>query len=158
MSPFVILALQFLWFLIAWSVIAALFVAPRLRSVEPNTALSVWVAPHLFRVLGLGLLVSNLSPGMPAKFAIPTAVGDAITAILALASLLALRQRWRHARTFVWVFNVFGSADLAVAFVQAARVNAAAYLEAQWYIAALGVPLMVVAHIMVFYTLVSRRA
>jgi hypothetical protein len=55
------------------------------------------------------------------------------------------------------VFNVFGTLDLMVAGLQAARLAAASYLEAQWYVAALGVPLMLVAHVMVFHTLLTRR-
>jgi hypothetical protein len=156
MSPLGVFALQFLWFLLAWSAIAAFLVAPRLRDVEPDTALSIWVTPHLFRVLGLGLLVPSLAPGMPATFAVPTAAGDAITALLAFLSLWALHRQWKRARTLVWVFNVFGSADLLVALVQAVRVDAASYLQAQWYVAALGVPLMLVAHVMVFHGLLAR--
>ncbi len=150
MSPTSLFTLQFLWFLIAWSAIATLVVGPAIRHLELNDRLSVWVAPHLFRALGIGLLVPNLSPGLPMSFALPTAVGDMVTAMLALASLIALRTRQRHARALVWVFNVFGSADLALAIVQAARVQATTYLEAQWYVPALGVPLMLVAHYQVF--------
>lgn len=157
MSPLGIFAFQFVWFLVAWTAVALLLVAPRLRGAEPDAAVAVWIAPHLFRVLGLGLLVPVLSPGMPAAFAVPTAMGDAITALLALLSLVSLQARWRHAWTLVWVFNVFGSADLAVSFVQAARLEAASHLAAQWYVPALGVPLMLVTHAMVFHTLLTRR-
>ena len=148
--------LQWVWFLVAWTVIATFFVAPRARRLDVHDALSIWVAPHLFRVLGVGLLVPNLSPGLPASFAVSTAIGDSLTSILALLSLVALRRRWRRARSVVWVFNLFGSVDLAVAMVQAARIQAASYLEAQWYVPALGVPLMVVCHVMVFHTLLRR--
>ena len=149
-------ALQWIWFLIAWMVVATFLVAPRVCRLDVHDALSIWVAPHLFRVLGLGLLVPNLSPGLSASFAIPTAIGDTATAALALLSLTALRQRWRRAILVVWVFNVVGSADMVVAMIHATRVEAASYLEAQWYVAALGVPLMIVCHIMVFHTLLRR--
>ena len=157
MNPLGVFALQFLWFLVAWTAIAILFIVPRLRDADPDTALSVWIAPHIFRVLGLGLLVPALSPGMPTAFAIPTAVGDTATALLALLSLLALRARWRHARVLVWIFSVFGSADLVLALVQAARLEAASHLAGQWYVATLGVPLMLVTHGMVLRTLLTRR-
>ena len=157
MNPLYAFLLQFLWFLLAWSVVAALFIAPRLRKADTTTALSVWVAPHLFRVLGVGLLVPGLSPGMPASFAISTAIGDSITAALALASLIALRRGWHRARSLVWVFNVFGSLDLLAAAVHGGQVAAALHLQAQWYVPVLGVPLMIVAHFMVFHTLLTRR-
>ncbi len=72
-------------------------------------------------------------------------------------SLLALRARWRHARVLVWIFSVFGSADLALALLQAARLEAASHLAGQWYVPALGVPLMLVTHGMVLHTLLARR-
>lgn len=141
MNPLVIFVLQFLWFTLAWGCLAVLFVVPRLENTKTNTVLSVWIAPHLFRLLGLGLLAPNLAPGMPAAFAVPTAVGDALTACLALACLWALRLDWRHTRALVWVFNVVGSMDLLLAMTQAARLDAVSHLEAQWYVPALGVPL-----------------
>lgn len=150
-------ALQFLWFLIAWSILAAFVVGPAIRKLDTYDQLAVWVAPHLFRVLGVGLLVPNLSPGLPIAFAAPTAIGDSITAMLALVSLIALRRRWSGVRTLVWVFNLFGSADLLFAVAHAVRVEAALYLQAQWYVPALGVPLMFVAHFMVFRTLMAPR-
>ena len=59
-------ALQWIWFLIAWMVVATFLVAPRVRRLDVHDALSIWIAPHLFRVLGLGLIVQNLSPGLSA--------------------------------------------------------------------------------------------
>ena len=156
MSPQALFALQFVWFLLAWSAVAVLLVQPRLRGGDVNDELSVWVAPHLFRVLGLGLLVPALAPGMPPGFALPTALGDAATALLALVALVALQRRHPRARALVWVFNLFGSADLLVAGVQAVRFGAAAHLEAQWYVPALGVPLMIVTHVQVFRVLLRE--
>lgn len=153
MKPAHYFVLQFGWFLIAWSVIARFFIAPALQHRALDDALMIWIAPHLFRVLGVGLLVPNLSPGLPVEFAATTAIGDSITAVLALGSLLALRKRWRKARALVWVFNVIGALDLTVAMMHAAWIQAATYLHAQWYVPALVVPLMAVTHVMVFRTL-----
>ena len=76
MDPSPFFAFQFLWFLCAWTVVAVLFVAPLLRHAAFEDALAIWIAPQLFRVLGVGLLVPNLAPGMPRSFALPTALGD----------------------------------------------------------------------------------
>ena len=156
MNPVPLFAIQFFWFLLVWIVIANFFVAPRMRGRDVHDVLTVWVAPHLFRVLGVGLLVPNLSPGLPTHFALSTAIGDSVTAILALGSLVALRKRWSKAILLVWGFNVFGSCDLAIAFVQSIQVQAAQYLHAQWFVPAVGVPLMMVTHGMVFVTLVRQ--
>lgn len=111
MSPLGVFALQFLWFLLAWTVIATVLVAPSLRHVDTT-----------LRTLGV----------------------DGTSCL-------------PRPRPVVWVFNVFGSLDLAVAGVLAARVGAVSHLEAQWYVPGLGVPLMVVTHVMVFHTLLTRR-
>ncbi|HEX4946929.1 MAG TPA: hypothetical protein VFZ34_09705 [Blastocatellia bacterium] len=157
MKPAHYFILQFGWFLLAWSVIARLFIVPALQNWTLEDALAVWIAPHLFRVLGVGLLVPNLAPGLPVEFAATTAIGDSLTAVLALGSLVALRQRWSKARTLVWGFNLIGSLDLTAAMIHAAWIQAATYLHAQWYVPALVVPLMIVAHVMVFRTLLRQR-
>src|ERR1043166_3734996 len=98
MSPLPVFGFQFAWFLVVWTTIAVVFVGPRLRGVEPDRALAVWVTPQLFRALGLGPLGPSLAPEMPRSFAVPTAIGDTTTAVLALVSLIALTRRAPYAR------------------------------------------------------------
>lgn len=62
MEPLVVFVLQFFWFLFAWSLIVYFVVWPWSARFSPDTRLSAWVAPEMFRVLGVGLLVPNLSP------------------------------------------------------------------------------------------------
>ena len=90
------------------------------------------------------------------SFAQSTAAGDATTAVLALLAFIALRKRHRHARVLSWAVTLVGSADLAITLVQAILVQAAVYLEAQWYVPALGVPLMIVAHVNALRLLVKE--
>src|SRR5688572_6570231 len=111
---------QFLSFLIAWSVVAVLLLAPSLEHRHKNDVLAIWLTPQLFRTLGIGLLVPNLSPGMPRSFALPTAVGDSLTAVLALVAIVALVKRRSYALKAVWICNVIGSADLLIALPHAA--------------------------------------
>lgn len=49
---------------------------------------------------------------MPPQFARPAAFGDLLTALLALASLLAVMRKARGARLLVWLFNVAATVDL----------------------------------------------
>jgi hypothetical protein len=153
-----IFAIQFIWFSIAWTTLAVLWVAPWARRREWFDAMAIWVAPHLFRVLGAGLLVPNLAPDLPTSFALPTAVGDGVTAVLALACLVALRRRWHAAPKLVAVFLLVGTADLVVALGHAVTVRAAHHLTGQWYVPALGVPLMIVSHAYGWLELVRGRA
>jgi len=157
MDPLPLFVGQFLWFLVVWSVVATVLVAPRLPEHDVDRRLAVWLTPQLFRVLGTGLLVPHLAPDMPRAFAVPTAVGDTLTAGLALLALVALHVRSRHARALAWTCTILGSADVTIALAHAARIEAARYLAAQWYVATVMVPLMIVSHVMVFRTLLARR-
>src|SRR5688500_12473274 len=126
--------IQFLWFVLVWVTMANLFVLPMIKGLEQNEKLVVWLSPQLFRVLGLGLLVENLAPSLPLSFALPTAIGDCLTAFLALISIIALRQRWARAQRLAWVCNIVGSLDLVIALPHAAVINAVKYLTVQWYV------------------------
>jgi len=70
----------------------------------------VWVAPEMFRVLGLGLLVPNLSPEISREFAVATAAGDSLTATLALLAFVGLRRSWSAARSLTWACTLVGIA------------------------------------------------
>jgi hypothetical protein len=109
-------------------------------------------------VLGLGLLVPNLSPGMPSAFAIPTAIGDSLTAALAVTAFVALERRHRAGMALAWACTLVGAADLLHALPQAARLGVAANLAAQWYVAALVVPVMGVSHAACIVALLRARA
>ncbi|HKY53815.1 MAG TPA: hypothetical protein VJM08_05875 [Anaerolineales bacterium] len=156
MNPLPLFLIQFVWFLVVWSTIGLMFVNPSLRGCSPARALSVWLVPQLFRVLGVGLLVPNLAPQMPQSFAMTTAVGDCLTAFLALISLVALHKEWLYAQRLVWTCNIIGSLDLVIALVNAARVEAPRFLGAQWFVPAVLVPLMIVSHLMVFRMLLTN--
>jgi len=156
-EPIVFFVAQLFWFLFAWSLITYFVLFPASASLAPNARLAAFVAPEMFRVLGLGLLVPNLSPGMPAEFAIATAVGDSITAALAACAFVALRSDWRSARALAWACTLVGTLDLLVAFPHAASTGAISSLAAQWYVPVFAGPPLVVCHACCF-VLLARRA
>jgi hypothetical protein len=157
MSPPAVFVIQFAWFAAAWAVVAVLAVWPWSRTLDPPRAVSVWVAPQMFRILGLGLLVPNLSPGMPAAFAVPTAIGDSVTAALALAAFVALQRNRPGGDGLAWACTVVGSADLMHALVSAPQLGVAENLAAQWYVPVLVVPLMGVTHVACVLALLRAR-
>lgn len=157
MNPVPLFVVQFLWFLAAWAVLGVQFALPALRHRARADAVALCSAPQMFRVLGLGLLVPNLAPGLPRAFALPTAVGDGVTAGLALAAVVALRRRWRAGWALAWACHVVGVADLCLALPHAAAIGAAQFLTAQWYVPALVVPLMIVSHGIAVVLLLERR-
>jgi hypothetical protein len=157
MEPLVIFVLQFLWFFFAWSLIAYLVVWPWSARLSPTARLSAWIAPEMFRVLGVGLLVPNLSPGMPIEFAASTAAGDSLTALLAALAFLGLRRGWPAARSFAWACTVVGSLDLLVAFPHAAATGAISHMAAQWYVPVFAGPILVICHVACFVLLAGGR-
>lgn len=158
MNPTLPFVVQFAWFVVAWTTVGVVFVVPRLAALPRERAIAVVVAPQMFRVLGVGLLVPNLAPGLPTEFALPTAIGDATTALLAWATLLALHAGSPHARRLAWACTIVGAGDLAIALPHAARIEAARYLAAQWFVPTVAVPLMIVSHVMTARVLLTRRS
>ncbi len=157
MNPIALFVFQFLWFTFAWALIAYYVVWPWSNSLHINRRLSLWVAPEAFRVLGVGLLVPNLSPGMPLSFAIPTAIADTTTSILAAISFVALHRDWPAARVLVWLCTVVGVGDLLIALPHAAQTGAIAHLATQWYVPVFAGPVMVVAHVACIATLLQSK-
>jgi hypothetical protein len=157
MEPIAFFVLQLTWFLIAWALITRFILWPCSAALPPDARLSVWVAPEMFRVLGVGLLVPNLSPGMPAEFAVPTAAADSLTALLAAAAFVALRRGWSAARGLAWACTLIGSVDLLVAFPHAASTGAISHLAAQWYVPVFAGPPLVISHMACFILLLRGR-
>lgn len=158
MDPIAFFVLQFFWFVLAWGLIVRHVLWPWSLTLEPHQRLALWVAPEMFRALGLGLLVANVSPGMPLAFALPTAIADATTSVLAAVAFVALQRRAPSARRFVWLCTVVGVADLLIAFPHAAHTGAIDHLATQWYVPVFAGPIMVVAHVACIVTLLQTRS
>src|SRR5262245_20372068 len=143
---------------IAWGIIAARYLWPALR-IQPRVgALRPLLLLHSFRFIGLAFLVPGVvSPDLPAAFARPAAYGDLVAAVLALLALEALPSRLGI--VLVWVFNLWGSADLLYAFYQGNRNGvgpAPGQLGAAYFIPTAVVPLLLITHGLVFRLLLQR--
>jgi hypothetical protein len=101
--------------------------------------------------IGLGFLVWGIvSPDLPEGFARPAGYGDLIAAVLALLALAVLRSRLGIA--LVWVFNLWGSADLLHAYYlgRVAIGIEPGHLGAAYFIPTVVVPLLLTTHVLVF--------
>jgi len=128
---------------------------PRAEALRPILVL------HGFRYVGLAVLIPGVvSPELSATvFARGLAYGDLAAATLALIALAALRTSW--AGTLVWIFNIFGTADLLNAFYEGSRISLPEMpgsLGAGYFIPVLGVPLLLVTHVLVFRLLMRKEA
>ena len=140
---------------IAWGLVVAWYLWPELRRQPRAEALRPLLLLHSFRFIGLAFLVPGVvSPDLPAAFARPAAYGDLIAAILALLALAALRSRL--GLPLVWVFNLWGSADLLYAFYQGNSVGLVpGQLGAAYFIVVVIVPLLFITHGLVFRLLLQ---
>ena len=89
---------------------------PYLEKGGRNRHLTALISVHLFRYLGLvGLLPGILdlsSLNVDRTFAYQMAFGDLLTALLAIASIVAIRRQISLAIPLIWVFSIVGLADL----------------------------------------------
>jgi hypothetical protein len=143
---------------VVWGIIAGQYVWPALRNLPRVRALRLLLLLHSFRFIGLVFLVPGVvSPNLPNEFARPAAYGDLVAAVLALVALAGLTSRFGTG--LVWVFNVWGSADLLYAFYQGmfgVRIKPGE-LGAAFGIPTVVVPLLLITHGLVFRLLLSRQ-
>ena len=157
MPALALFGLSIIFSFVAWGIIAAHFIWPELRDRSHVDALRPLLTLHTFRFIGLSFLIPGVvSPGLPAAFATSAAYGDIVAAVLAILSLAAIRSS--VGISLVWVFNIWGSADLLNAFYQA---NAARLLPgelgAAFYIPTGVVPLLLITHTLMFRLLLRRE-
>jgi hypothetical protein len=141
---------------LTWSVVTVRYVWPALRERSRADALEPLLILHAFRFVGLSFLVPGVvSPDLPPSFAVNAAYGDLIAAVLALLALAALRGKL--GTPLVWIFSLWGSADLFDAFY---RANSSGLTPGQFgadfFIPTLIVPLLLITHGLIFYVLLRR--
>src|SRR5215471_13678030 len=94
MTPEALFGISVLLSFIAFGMVTALYIWPRLKSMRREDALTALAVPHTFRFVGLSLLVPGVvSPSLPPAFAAPAAYGDLGAALLAVAAIYSLRFR-----------------------------------------------------------------
>jgi hypothetical protein len=128
-----------------------IYVRPLLSRLSPITFLTPILLLHMLRELGLMFMFEGATlPGLPQAFAVPAALGDFVAAMLAALALWAVRKQWASAKAWVWVFNIWGTLDLAVAVSLAVVFRAAPHLGAAYWIPSFWVPILLATHALVF--------
>lgn len=152
MSLVSIFSLQFVLSTLILAVLARWYLVPWLKGRSFTFVLMLLIAPHAFRHLGMAFLVPGLtSETLPVDFANAAAYGDLISGLLAIATIVALRYRWRVALPVAWVFSIFGISDLVYALSHAEAIP---HLGTAWLIPTFVVPGLLVTHWMVLTRLV----
>ena len=142
--------------LVFW-IAARLYVVPRLAELTPRTVLLPVLLLHSLRHLGMMFLSPGATfPGLPAAFAYPAALGDLGAAVLAVIAIPAVARGDRLAKPLVWVFNVWGTLDLADAIVLATMYGTERYMGPAYWIPSFWVPALIVTHWLTFVILLKH--
>ena len=150
-----IFVIQFLMSLIIWGLLAYWLFVPWLNTKPTKEAIFYLLIPHAFRHIGLMFLIPNIgNQPLPESFASAAGYGDLSAAILAILSLIAIRNNWSFANAFVWIFSIAGSIDLVNALRQ---IDTIPGFGVAWYIPTFLVPLLVVTHILIFIQLIKKE-
>src|SRR5205807_3310457 len=138
---------QFTLSLMAYSLIALWYVAPRLSRLPRELALAPLLWVHAFRIVGGSILAPGaVGPGVPMEFRTMIGYGDLATAVLALLALIALRARLPGAIAVVWLCIGVGLLDTVNAIIQSVRFNVFTYpLGVNWVIVSIYVPALLVS-------------
>lgn len=117
MDNFTIINLQALLGSVTFYLAFRWWVQPRVSKLPIQEALLPFVFLNAFRYLGLSFMLKDqFYSGFPIDFLTSVGYWDFLTSILALLTSAALKTKWKYAIPLVWVFNVFGFADLVVSF------------------------------------------
>lgn len=119
MDNFTIINLQAVTGTIAIILAFKWWIQPRLTNLSIQDALLPFVFLNTFRYLGLSFMAKEqFYDGFPTEFLTTVGLLDFATAILAIITAIALKNKWSFAIPIVWVFNIVGFGDLITAFPQ----------------------------------------
>jgi hypothetical protein len=119
MSALAVFGVSVMMSFVAFGIVTNFYILPHLRNIPRENALIALIVPHAFRFVGLSFLVPGVvSPSLEQAFAIPAAYGDFCASILAVIAIFALSARSHWAIPLVWLFNIWGFADLYFAIYQ----------------------------------------
>ena len=144
---------------VAFGIVTQIYIWPRLRTARREQALIALTVPHTFRFIGLSFLIPGVvSPSLPSAFAFPAAYGDLLAALLAMLTLGSVCARASFATPIAWGFNLWGTADLLMAFYQGlfgVGINPGS-LGAAYFIPTVVVPPLLVTHGLMFWLLLRK--
>ena len=159
MAPIVLFSIQFTLSLVAYALIAAWYVVPRLGPLPRAVALTPLLWVHVFRVVGGTILAPGaVDAAVPMEFRTMVGLGDMATAFLAIVALVALRLRLGPAIGLVWLFLGVATLDTANAIVQSIRFDVFDYaLGFNWVIVTGYVPALLVSSVLVLWVQLRPR-
>jgi hypothetical protein len=155
----IIFNIQFGLSTIAWGLLAAWFLLPRLKGVTHERVILLLLIPHLFRDLGMyALATAAFNPAFAQSWAKTTAYSDAATQLTAMLAVTALHSGWRIGLPCAWACNIIGS----IAYVAATYLTSSTHvplheLASSWFLPVFFLPVLMWSHIYLFWFLGRGR-
>ena len=152
-----ILPTSIVFALITWTMIFCWYVHPALKNWPVKKAIEPILLFHCFRYIGLMFLITGVTTEpLGSRFSHPAAYGDFVAAILALTAVVAIRLNVRWSLASVWVFNIWGLADLLNAVARGIMYTPDGHLGAAFWIPSTIVPFLLVTHVYIFVLLLKN--
>jgi hypothetical protein len=156
MSPAIVFGIHLVLGYVAWLLCFAVYLWPKLKSMDRLEAHRAIATLHSFRFFGLVFILPGVvGPHLPAGFAGFAAYGDFAAGVLALLALVAVRVRpvfW----SLVLAFHIVGIADILLDYYHAVQGNlpvVSGQLGAAYAVPIIYVPLLTITHLAAFYLL-----
>ena len=152
-----ILPISITFSIIAWFIIFRWYIHPIAKNYSVEKVIEPLLLIHCFRYVGLMFLIPGVTTEiLDTRFSHPAAYGDLIAATLAFVAILAIRLNSSLALASVWIFNIWGMADLLNAVARGILYTPDGNLGATYWIPATIVPLLLVTHVYIFILLTKK--
>jgi len=154
-AAFLATTLSFVYFAAA----ARWYLVPWLHSVGRATALTGLLWVHAARHIAFQVYSAQQSGlAVPDAIRDQIAFGDALTSVLAFASIVMLRLRVSVAIPLVWITSLVGILDLINATAGGIKTDMLAHASGvTWLILNFYVPVLWIAHVLIVMELIRRR-
>lgn len=155
MNNFTIFNLQTLAAFLMFYLAFRWFVLPKVKNLPIQDALIPFVFLQGIRYLGTMFMVDNqIYDEFPKDLAFTIGLWDYSVSILALITTYALKTNWKFAVPLVWIFNVWGFADLLNALPKASALEFYNYdIGGIWWMSVIVGPITIISHIYIFIRL-----
>ncbi|MGB3407721.1 MAG: hypothetical protein WBA67_09525 [Jannaschia sp.] len=158
MNDYGYLAIQFSMAIAAYLLIFRIYLQSWLRAQSFEAAVTPFLVVHIFRYLGLALLVTGqVDPAVSRDALGIMAYGDVASGISALVAVVAITFGSRFVVPLVVLFSVIGIADLIT--IGPTALNAGVIVSpigTMWFFLVIFAPILLLSHIYIIVRLVRH--
>lgn len=154
------LTIQLVMSVSAYTLLYRIYLRPWLQTKAFEQAVLPFLILHIFRFLGLNLLVTGqVDPAVPREALQIMAYGDLASGICALLATLAIVTHSGLKRPLVWLFSMVGIADFFVIGPTAWNAGVLFHsIGTMWFLMSTFAPVLALTHIYILSRLLSKSA